>query len=91
MLGTWLLGLFVSVYFSVSIVARSIAEECFLRGKMIAETDVGIFAYFFSGSINLVLIGLSLISVGWGLFDEWRTWKKKKARAAAAYAAAGSN
>ena len=45
-------------------------EEKFLRGKMIADTDVGVFSYFFTGGLNLALIALCLLSLIWGIYSE---------------------
>ncbi|MDR3361646.1 MAG: tripartite tricarboxylate transporter permease [Desulfovibrio sp.] len=52
----------------LGIILGPIAEENFLRGKMIAETDVGVFSYFFTGGISIFLIALSVLSLAWGLF-----------------------
>ena len=42
----------------LGIILGPIAEENFLRGMMIAETDIGVFSYFFTGALNLFLIAL---------------------------------
>ncbi|MDR1857648.1 MAG: tripartite tricarboxylate transporter permease [Desulfovibrio sp.] len=53
----------------LGIILGPIAEENFLRGKLIAETDVGVFSYFFTGGINLLLIALVVVSLGWGILS----------------------
>ena len=63
----------------LGIILGPIAEENFLRGKLIAETDVGVFNYFCSGEINLVLIAISAASVAWGVWVEYCNYKRVKA------------
>ncbi|MDL2307667.1 tripartite tricarboxylate transporter permease [Desulfovibrio sp. OttesenSCG-928-C06] len=63
----------------LGIILGPIAEENFLRGKLIAETDVGVFNYFFTGNMNIVLIALCVFSIGWGLYSEIKAWRKSKA------------
>lgn len=63
---------FPSAPLVLGMILGPIAEENFLRGKMIAETDVGLFSYFFARELNLILIGLSLLSFIWGIIGEIR-------------------
>ena len=63
---------FPSAPIVLGIILGPIAEENFLRGKMIAETDVGVFAYFFTGGLNIALILLCLLSLVWGIYSEVR-------------------
>jgi putative tricarboxylic transport membrane protein len=67
----------------LGVVLGPIAEENFLRGKLIAETDVGNFQFFFTGSLNLTFIAICVLSICWGFFVEYRTYKSQKAAAAA--------
>jgi len=64
----------------LGLVLGPIAENNFLRGKLIAETDVGMFNYFFTGTVNQVLIAICIASISWGVWVEWRSYKKAKAR-----------
>ena len=48
---------------------------------MIAETDIGIFNYFFTGSLNMGLIALCVFSLVWGIVGEIR-YARKRAKAA---------
>lgn len=61
----------------LGIILGPIVEDNFIKGKMIAETDVGVFTYFFSGNINLIIIGLCLISIGWSVYTEFKAGHKK--------------
>ena len=61
---------FPSAPIVLGIILGPIAEENFLRGKMIADTDVGVFSYFFTGGLNLALIALCLLSLIWGIYRD---------------------
>jgi len=67
----------------LGIILGAIAEDNFLKGKLIADTDVGVMVYFFTGSLNLIIIALCAASVGYSVFSEVRQYKKAKARARA--------
>lgn len=67
----------------LGIILGPIAEENFLRGWMIAQTDVGVFNYFFTGGINLLLIALSAISLGWGLLSELQFRRRMRKKTSA--------
>ena len=60
-----------------------LAEENFLRGRLIANTDVGMWQYFFSGSLNQTLIGLCLLSLVYAVYGEIRFARRARARLAA--------
>jgi len=62
----------------LGIILGPIAEDNFLKGKMIAETDVGIFSYFFTGSMNIIIILLCIASIGYSIYGEIRAMKKAK-------------
>lgn len=72
---------FPSAPLVLGIILGPIAEENFLRGKMIAETDVGLFSYFCTGELNLMLIALSVFSFAWGIVGEIKYARKRVAEA----------
>jgi putative tricarboxylic transport membrane protein len=61
----------------LGIILGSIAEDNYLKGKMIADTDVGMFTYFFTGSINVIIILLCAASIGYSIFSEIRAHRKR--------------
>lgn len=73
-LGVMMYGLgklhFPSAPIVLGLILGPIAEENFLRGKMIAATDVGVFNYFCTGALNVTLITLCLASILWGIYSE---------------------
>ena len=62
----------------LGIILGPIAEDNFLKGKLIADTDVGMFHYFFTGSINIIIIVLCAASIGYSIYSEIRTYQKEK-------------
>lgn len=74
---------FPSAPIVLGLILGPIAEENFLRGEMIAQTSNGVFNYFFTGTLNIVLIGLCILSLAWGLYSEVKFARKMKAQAAA--------
>ncbi len=60
----------------LGIILGPIAEDNFLKGKLIAETDVGVFSYFFSGSMNITIISLCVASIAYAIYGEIRVFKK---------------
>lgn len=52
----------------LGVILGPIAENNFAVSRVIAETQSGSWNYFFTGSINVVLVILCLVSVGLGLF-----------------------
>jgi putative tricarboxylic transport membrane protein len=54
----------------LGLILGDIAESNFLQGSMIADATVGRLAYFLTGTLNLVLIGLVLASIA---FSFWST------------------
>jgi len=65
----------------LGIILGPIAEDNFLKGKLIAETDVGVFSYFFSGSMNITIISLCVASIAYSIYGEIRAFKKTRTRA----------
>ena len=47
----------------LGIILGPIAEDNFLQGRLIGESGDGVFSYFTSGTINIVLISLCIISI----------------------------
>lgn len=80
---------FPSAPIVLGIILGPLAEENFLRGQLIANTDVGMWRYFFTGTINQVLIGLCLLSLCYAVYSEVRFARRAKARLAAEQQAAG--
>ncbi len=64
----------------LGIILGPIAEDNYLKGRMIAETDVGIFNYFFTGNINVIIISLCMLSLGYSVFSEIRAYQKARSR-----------
>lgn len=69
---------FPSAPIVLGLILGPIAEENFLRGKMIAETDMGVWNYFCTGSINIILILLCAVSLGWGIWSEIKFARHQK-------------
>lgn len=67
----------------LGIILGPLAEENFLRGRLIANTDVGMWQYFFSGTLNQALISLCLLSLIYAVYSEIRFARRAKARLAA--------
>jgi putative tricarboxylic transport membrane protein len=61
----------------LGIILGSIAEDNYLKGKMIADTDVGMFSYFFTGTINMIIILLCAASIAYSIFSEIRAYRKR--------------
>lgn len=57
----------------LGIILGPIAETNFLQGEMIADAMGGSFQYFFTGSMNLLLIGICLLSIGYSVFAELKS------------------
>ena len=56
----------------LGIILGPIAEMNYTQGKLIAEVGEGLARYFLTGTLNLALIGLCLLSVGYSLLAELR-------------------
>jgi len=65
----------------LGIILGPIAEDNFLQGQMIADATDGLFAYFFTGGANLVLIALCIISVVYSVVIERRSRRRREAAA----------
>ena len=62
----------------LGLILGPIAEVNFIKGCMIAETDLGVWGYFFTGTVNMVIITLCTISIGWSLYGEIREYRKTR-------------
>ncbi len=62
----------------LGIILGPIVENNFSKGRMIAESDLGMFSYFFTGTTNLIIIGLCLLSLGWSLYSEVKFARSQK-------------
>ena len=56
----------------LGLILGPIAESNFIQGSLIAEATVGPFAYFFGGTLNLLLVAIVVASVGYSLHAELR-------------------
>ena len=54
----------------LGLILGPIAEANFIQGSMIANATVGQMSYFFSGTLNLVLIGIVLASIAYSVWME---------------------
>ena len=52
-------------------------EGNFVEGSMIAQAQNCIFTYFFTGTLNLVLISIVTASIGYSVWLEQRNLKKE--------------
>lgn len=62
----------------LGLILGPIAEGNFVEGSMIANATDGIFPYFFGGALNLFLIAIVVLSIGYSLMSELAT--KREAR-----------
>ena len=60
----------------LGIILGPIAEDNFSMGKMIADVSDGPLVYFMTGSINLVLIVVCLVSIGYSIWVEVKQRRK---------------
>ena len=60
----------------LGIILGPIAEDNFLQGKLIAEAGDGMFNYFFSGTINVVLILATIGSIAYSLYASHKMKKR---------------
>jgi len=62
----------------LGIVLGPIAEDNFIKGKMIADVSVGVWPYFFTGVANLIIISLCVGSIAYSIYGEMKMHRKKK-------------
>lgn len=63
----------------LGIILGPIAEDNFLQGKLIGEAGDGMFNYFFSGTINLVLILATVGSIAYSVYAGHKMKKRATA------------
>jgi putative tricarboxylic transport membrane protein len=56
----------------LGVILGPIAESNYVQGQIIAEAGDGMFAYFFTGALNLFLIGLVVASIVYSVVSEIR-------------------
>ncbi|WP_048307557.1 tripartite tricarboxylate transporter permease [Halomonas sp. PR-M31] len=62
----------------LGIILGPIAETNLLQGQMIAQAMDGTFQYFFTGSINMLLIGLCVLSIGYSAIAELKARARRR-------------
>ncbi|MEJ2375492.1 MAG: tripartite tricarboxylate transporter permease [Pseudolabrys sp.] len=62
----------------LGVILGPIAENNFMQGRLIAQTQHGLFEYFCTGTINLIMIALCAISIGYSAYAELRARKRRK-------------
>lgn len=56
----------------LGLILGPLAEDNFSRGKIIAQTGDGLMSYFLTGGVNMIVIALCLISIGWSVYSEYK-------------------
>lgn len=64
----------------LGLILGQLTETNFLQGRMIGDSMEGAWSYFFSGTINLILIALCVLSIVFGVRGEIRETKAKQER-----------
>jgi len=54
----------------LGLILGPIAESNFVQGSMIANAQNGPMSYFFSGTLNIVLIAVVVVSIGYSAWSE---------------------
>ena len=62
----------------LGIVLGPIAEDNFLKGRMIAEVSVGVWNYFFTGIANVIIILLCVSSISYSIYGEVKMSRRHK-------------
>lgn len=62
----------------LGIILGPIAETNFMQGRMIAESSEGVFNYFFTGSINLLIVAACVASILYSIVTEVRTMRARR-------------
>jgi putative tricarboxylic transport membrane protein len=65
----------------LGIILGPIAETNYAQGKLIAEAGEGMTSYFLGGALNLLLIGLCVVSVAYSLLGELRSMLRRRSGA----------
>ena len=64
----------------LGLILGPIAEGNFVEGSMIANAQNGIMQYFFTGTLNLVLIAIVVVSITYSVWLELHSRKKETAQ-----------
>jgi putative tricarboxylic transport membrane protein len=67
----------------LGVILGPIAESNYVQGRIIAGAGDGLFVYFCTGTLNIVLITLCLASVGYSAISELRLRRREAGQAAA--------
>ena len=67
----------------LGVILGPIAESNYVQGRIIAGAGDGLFAYFCTGTLNIVLIALCLASVGYSAVSEFRLRRREAGQATA--------
>lgn len=68
----------------LGIILGPICENNYLKGKLIADTDVGVFQYFFTGYLNIIIILLCVASISYSIYSEIKMYYRTEANAGGA-------
>lgn len=61
----------------MGLILGSIAENSFLKGKLLAEAGDGMLKYFFTGGINITIISMCILSIFFGIYNTIKGKQKK--------------
>ena len=62
----------------LGLILGPIAESNLVEGKLIAQSGDGFIPFFMTGGINIVLISLCLMSIGYSIFTEFKRMKNAR-------------
>ena len=62
----------------LGLILGPIAESNLVEGKLIAQSGDGFIPFFMTGGINLVLISLCVMSIGYSIFTEYKRMKSNR-------------
>ena len=54
----------------LGLILGPIAESNFIQGELIANATDGVFSYFFTGGLNIALILIVVLSIGYSVWGE---------------------
>jgi putative tricarboxylic transport membrane protein len=62
----------------LGIILGPIAETNFAQGRIIAESGAGVLPYFFTGTLNIILVSLCVGSVAYSIYTELRSIRRAR-------------
>ena len=68
----------------IGLVLGDLAENGFLLGRMLGEAEGSVWAYFFLRPIPMIMIGLTLASLGFTVFAQAREWRESRGESVSA-------